>query len=259
MNQDLRIIFFGNLEFTSQILNVLKEKFNVVSLFTSPREEINKKEILKLHPDIFVVASFGKILKKEILEIPKYGALNIHPSLLPKYRGASPIQTAILNGDTKTGITIIKMDEKVDHGPILFQKQEEISPSDNFKTLATKLFNLGAKSLSEVINRFVNKDLNPVHQNDSKATFTKVLKKTDGHISLNNPPSPTQIERAIRAYFPWPGVFFEVNLNNQKKTIKLLPDKKIQVEGKKPISYKDFINGYKEGREILKKIGLISN
>lgn len=256
MENKLRIVFFGTSSFTASVLVVLKKKFNLIASFTSTIQKIDKKNLEKLKPDLFIVASFGKILKKEILEIPRYGAINIHPSLLPKYRGASPIQMTILNDDEKTGITIIKMDKKVDHGPILFQKEERISPSETFQTLAERLFMIGADNLYQVIRKFIKGDLKPIPQDDSIATFTKLIKKADGQIELNNLPLSDKLDRMIRAYFPWPGVFLKTKLNKKEKIIKLLPNKQIQVEGKKPMSYKDFINGYKEGKGILRKLNL---
>jgi len=246
----------GSSGFTDQVLEILKKNFEIVASFRSSKQEVNKEEISKLKPDLVVVASYGRILKKEILDIPKYGVLNIHPSLLPKFRGSTPIQTAILEGESKTGVTIIQMDEKVDHGPVLFQKEKKILSSDTFETLAQKLFNLGAKYLPQLIKEFTEGRLIPIPQDDSKATYTKILKKIDGKIELKNPPPRDKLERMIRAYFPWPGVFFETILNNKKRIIKLLPEKKVQVEGGNPISYKDFINGYSEGKRILERLSL---
>lgn len=252
----MKIVFFGSSSFVAPVLDILKTNFEVVAIFNSTDQEIDKEKLVDLNPDLFVVASYGKILSNEILEIPKHGSLNLHPSLLPLYRGASPIQSAILNGDKTTGITIIKMDEEMDHGPILFQKEEEIKDDDAFDTLSKKLFNIGADHLTTTINDYISGKLRPIPQNDSKATFTKTLTRQDGFIDINNPPSAENIKLMIRAYFPWPGAFVKSNLGGKEKIIKLLPEEKVQVEGKNPMSYKDFINGYNEGENVLRKIGL---
>lgn len=252
----MKIVFFGSSSFIAPVLSVLKQNFEVLETFKSPDQDIDAEKLRSSNPDLFVVASFGKILKNEILEIPRLGSINLHPSLLPKYRGASPIQSAILNGDDKTGITIIKMDEEMDHGPILFQKEEEIREEDTFDSLSKRLFQMGADNLVITINDYISGKLKPTAQDDSKATFTKILSKNDGFVDIDNPPPTNKIQLMIRAYFPWPGVFVRTNLGEKEKIIKLLPEDKIQVEGKNPMSYKDFINGYKEGENILKKLDI---
>jgi len=241
----MKIIFFGSSDFVYPILKKLQEKFEVVKIISSP-EQLNKKaikQIKPLNPDLFVVASFGKILSGELLKIPKLGSINIHPSLLPKYRGPSPIQTAILNGEIKTGVSFIKMDEKVDHGPIIKQFEEPILPGDTFATLSKRLFEKAAENLESVINRFT-KGQTDKPQDDSKTTFTKILKRADGYIDVEKPPNKQKLERMIRAFTPWPGAWTRYCLNpqtSQKNLIKLLPNQKIQVEGRRQMSYKDFI------------------
>ena len=252
----MKVAFFGSSSLTSSVSEALNKDFNLIKSFTNPETEIKKGELEELEPDLFVVASFGKILPKEIINIPKYGSLNIHPSLLPNYRGPSPIQTAILNGDKNTGVTIIKMDEEIDHGPILFQKEEVIQTDDTFLTLYERLFKIGADNLTDTINNYINDNLQIASQNHSEATFTKLLKKANGQIDIHNPPPKEKLERMIRAFYPWPGVFFKGKLGGAERIVKLLPDNQIQVEGKKSMSYKDFINGYAEAGKILSKLGL---
>jgi methionyl-tRNA formyltransferase len=253
----MKTVFFGSSDFVRPVLDEIEENFDLVASFNSAHQKINPDEIRKLNPDIFVVASFGKILSGELLEIPKFGCINIHPSLLPKYRGASPIQSAILNGDQKTGVTIIKMDEEMDHGPILFQTEEPIRPDDTFESLSKRLFTIGAQNISQTIKQYIKDDLKPAAQGHSKATFTKLLEKKDGFIDSGNPPPREKLDRMIRAYFPWPGAWAKWKMKNgELRIIKLLPENKIQVEGKKPMSFKDFANGYREGEEILKKLNL---
>mgnify|MGYP001589828400 FL=1 len=120
------IVFFGTPDFSTPVLETLKKADFTPKLIIETKDEIPLERIKDLKPDLLVIASFGKILKKELLALPKYGTLNVHPSLLPKYRGPSPIQAAILNGDKETGVTIILTDEKMDHGPILAQRELEI-------------------------------------------------------------------------------------------------------------------------------------
>lgn len=258
VNRQLRIVFFGTPDFVSPALLILKKNFNVITVIRNNKQFdsiINNQSSIINNVDFFVVASFGQILPSKLLNIPKIASINIHPSLLPLYRGPSPIQTAILNGDKKTGITFIRMDEKMDHGPIIEQFEEEILPTDTFESLANRLFQKAARKLPAVITRYNNIKLKI--QDESKATYTKLLTKRDGFIdsSITNHNSPL-INRMIRAYYPWPGVWTKYNLSNKEVIIKFLPDQKIQVEGKTPMDYIDFINGYEKGKELLSKINL---
>ena len=235
----------------------------------------SKSEIISLKPDLGVVAAYGKILPKEILDIPKYGFLNVHPSLLPCWRGASPIQYTILNGDEKTGISIIKMTEGMDEGPIVEMSKSKCQMSNiNAKELTKKLAELGGDLLAETIPRWVSGKITPQPQNDSEATYTKIIKKEDGRINWQN--SAESIERKIRAFYPWPGAFSFWNKKRIKitegKVLKLaensslpIPGKvflgsnkkpavlagkdaliieKIQLEGKKEMSSKEFLRGH---------------
>jgi methionyl-tRNA formyltransferase len=230
-------------------------------------DEQFKEELRSIEADVFVVAAYGQILPKDVISIPHMGTINIHPSLLPKYRGASPIQNAILCGDSKTGVSFIKMDEEVDHGPIILQFESDINPEDTFESLAERLFEEAAGKIVEAINSNES-----IPQDDEKATFTKILTRESGHLNLDNLEIGNlklDIERAVRAFYPWPGVWFRSVLSNREVVIKLLPNNQktkypnspflIQVEGKKPMSYKDFKNGYEKGGEILERISLISN
>lgn len=253
----MKVVFFGTPSFVDPVLKSLQKNFDVIAEIRDPNSLIINHKSSIIGADLFIVASFGKILSTEILNIPKLGALNIHPSLLPKYRGPSPIQTAILNGDQKTGVTIIKMDEEVDHGPIIYQKEVEIKETDTFESLAERLFKTAAENLSNTISNYVLSKINVTPQDDSKATLTKLLKREVGLIDVYNPPDKVTLDRMIRAYFPWPGVWTKYNLGDNEKIIKFLPNEKLQVEGKKPMSYKDFINGYDNGKDLLRKLFLI--
>ena len=154
---------------------------------------------------MIIVAAYGKILPEEILEIPKYGCLNVHPSLLPKYRGPSPIQSVILNGDKKTGVTIILMDEKIDHGPILNRRTLEIGENETGESLINKLADLGANLLMETVTKWIKKIIKPEPQDETEATYTRILRKEDGMINWKKPAE--DLEKEIRAYSPWPGSY----------------------------------------------------
>ena len=187
---------------TPSSVKVVAEKYKIPILQTEKILNL-KSKILNLKPDLIVVAAYGQILPKEILEIPKYGCLNVHPSLLPKYRGPSPIRYAILNGDKETGVTIILMDEKMDHGPVLGQRGLEIRENETSATLHDKLADLGASLLMETISKWIRKIIKSQPQDDKKATFTKVLTRGDGKINWKK--TAEGLEREVRAYFPWPG------------------------------------------------------
>jgi len=308
-----KFIFFGTPDFSAIILKKLIENnYLPIAVFTALDKPVGRKRILKpspvkvlakkngllvfqpkkigddklqiekLKPDLIILSAYGQIIPKEILEIPKYGCLNVHPSLLPKYRGPSPIQTAILNGEEKTGVTIFMMDEKIDHGPIIAQKELEIKKY-NFKTLSKKLAELGADLLIEILPKYLANEIKPIPQDDSKATYTKIIKKEDGKINWQK--TAEEIERMIRAYYPWPGTYTYIKsqipstksqtqtqkmlkiikakvlkIDHQKETgTVFLTEKKepaiackkdalilkeVQFEGKKKISGKDLLNGY---------------
>ena len=153
-------------------------------------------------PDLVVVCAYGKILPKEVLEIPKFGCWNIHASLLPKYRGASPINYAILNGEKETGITIMLMDEGLDTGPILFQKNLFIEDEDNAITLSKKLSELGKEAILEAIELHKQGKLSPKPQPEEGVSYAPLLKKEDGYFEFSEP--ALQIERKVRAFLPWP-------------------------------------------------------
>lgn len=222
----MKIIFLGTPAFVQPIKEALAEHFTLVN---SPSEA-----------DLGVVAAYGKILKKEELNTPKYGLINVHPSLLPKYRGPSPIQAAILNGDKVSGITIIKMDEEVDHGPIIYQESVELSSIDTFDTLSKKMFLRAAEILPQLIEDFRKGKVTPKEQNHREAAFCSMLTRESGYFNISNPPSPEALDRMIRAYYPWPGVWTKW----KGKIIKFYPEGKIQMEGKKVLTMKDFLNGY---------------
>lgn len=266
----MRVVFFGTPSFVVPVLEIIDKNFQLVGVVTAPTEsavsqqaqrhnipvlkptnldQSFKQKLSGLNVDLGVVASYGQIIPKNILDIPRNGFLNIHPSLLPTYRGPSPIQTAILHGDKVSGVTIIKMDEEIDHGPIISTKEITLSEKDNFQTLSSKMFQEGAKLLVQTIPDFAAGKLQLKEQNHSIASFTKIIKKEDGYFEINNPPSLDILDRMIRAYYPWPTAWTIWRIKNQEsgikeKIVKLLPGGLIQMEGKKPISFRDFLNGY---------------
>ena len=148
------------------------------------------------------MASYGEIIKKEVIDLFPQGILVIHPSLLPKYRGASPIPEAIKNGDKVTGVTILRMDAKMDHGPIVTQFKEDIADTDTSDVLRARLFEKSAEVLVETLTPYLQGKIKLKHQNDEEATFTKILTKQDGFIDLSIKHTPESIEQFIRAMQP---------------------------------------------------------
>ena len=269
----MNTVFFGASELVIPILEALNEQFNLQYVFTTEKDKsdpvasfcikkdipyssvTSKKELsLVLNNikdlELGIVADFGIIIPKNVLELFPKGIVNIHPSLLPRYRGATPVQTAILNGDKKTGISFIKMDEQLDHGEIIRQFEYDILDTDTFQTLCKRLFKESANSLKQVLSTY-SSDLKSTSQDHKHATFTKILKREDGYIDFSKFSSIKNIDKISRAYFPWPGAWTKLKLGGQDKIIKFLPEHKIQVEGKKEMAYKDFINGYPNANSNL--------
>lgn len=265
IQEPVKIAFFGTPDFAKIILDELISKFNVVAVITVPDKPKNrgqkvdvspvaqlaeKNDIKTLKPkkiqeiigplkglnvDIFITAAYGQILPQEILEIPRFGSLNVHGSLLPRYRGASPIQAAILNGDKKTGVSVMLMTEGMDEGPVILQKETEVTPTENFKTLHDKLATLGAGAIVEAIALWTAQEffdslnlriLKP--QDNSQATYTKKITKRDGQINWDQ--TAQQIERQIRAFDPWPGTFFDIPPRHSEPKAKNLVLKLLEAE-----------------------------
>lgn len=162
-------------------------------------------ELRELAPEVIVVCAFGQLLRRPVLEVPPRGVLNVHPSLLPRHRGASPIPAAILAGDEETGVTIMLMDEGMDTGPLLSQRRFPISPFDTTGSLSEKLSLLAAELLLETLPRWLRGELTPQPQDDSLATVTRPLRKEDGAIDWTRPARELWLQ--VRAYNPWPGAF----------------------------------------------------
>ena len=188
-------------------------------------EELREK-LLSINPDLIVVAAYGKILPEWLLNIPEYGTVNVHASLLPKYRGASPIQWALLNGEEETGVTIMKVIPELDAGDIISQRRVKIEREDNAKTLHDKLAEVGAELLVETIPLYVSGKLKPVPQNEEEATYCPQIKKEMGEIDWTR--SSREIFNQIRAFTPWPSAYTTF----RGKRVKILKAEPVEGSGK---------------------------
>lgn len=275
----MKIVFFGSSRYVVPIVEMLHNNFDLALVVTTEQNSmdpipfyckakkipfismrkaadlISSYEIESSMAQLAIVADFGIIIPPKVLGFFDMGVINIHPSLLPKYRGPTPAQNAILNGETETGVTIIKLDKYMDHGPVIAQVAEEIKPSDTAKSLYERLFKLSMPLLQKVVVNFENSKVRLVPQNHEHATFTKALTKEDGYIDfMNFFSSKDFFERMVRAYNPWPGAWTKINVTENEKDVrivKFLPDKRIQVEGGREMDYKDFINGYSSANKKL--------
>jgi len=301
-NNKLNFIFFGTDDFSVNVLNELRESgFIPKVLVTAPdrpagrgqkmqkseakiwAEEINisndfKIEILqpekldddfvteisKQEWDFFVTASYGKIISQKVLDVAQKGAFNVHPSLLPLYRGASPIESAILDDNKETGVTIMLMDEKMDHGPILNQEVVYFEEWPTKLEVEGKLAKIGGQLLCETINLFLNGEIEEQEQDHSTTTFTKKITKEMGQIDLSDLEKSFNDEKLARKIFvkiqalnPWPGVFYFFKNKDKETRVKIKSaswdnnsnEVKIKIgrvlpEGKKEMDYEDFLRGY---------------
>jgi methionyl-tRNA formyltransferase len=305
-----KIIFFGTSDFAVAILRALFDAqiYDLSLIITQPDEPVGRHELLTPPPvkklavelslptlqpeklddnivkiikeikaDLSIIAAYGQLIPESILNLPPLGCLNIHPSLLPKYRGPSPIQYSLLNGDQKTGISLMLVDKKMDHGPVIAQIEYPIDPDDNYETLSAKLAGKSAELLISLLPRFVAGQLKTQEQNHSAATFTKIITKQDGQINWQN--NAQKIYNQWRAFYLWPNIFSltqikdknilikfnEIRPTTEKPDHQYLPGQlfahnkkllatcqesscleviKLQPEGKKIMAATDFINGY---------------
>lgn len=304
----IRTVFMGTSPFAATILEeMIKQQYNIVAVYTKPDKPTGRKqkieesavkktalekgiEVLQpekfdeeavsklkdLEPDIIVVAAYGKILPQSALSVPGFGCINVHGSLLPKFRGPSPIQNALLCGEEETGITIMLMDSGMDTGGIISQKSLQIRPNDTADLLFDKLAKLGADLLLETLPLWVDRKLESKAQDSSLATLCQLIDREDGHIVWEE--EAQVIYNKYRALHPWPGIFTYWKNGESSVRIKLLevflqktdpqtPHKtgevfelgdkiavqaiegviilsQVQLEGKKPVTIADFINGY---------------
>lgn len=299
----IKVIFMGTPQFSVPILDALIQNYDVIGVAAQPDKKSGRKQVInispikeialiykipvfqpekmteqfveqikQLNPDLIVVASYGFILPSSLLEIPKYGVINVHPSLLPKYRGPSPIQSAILNGDKKTGVSIMKVSPQMDQGDILSQRQAEIADDETYQTLHDKLSILSTHLLIDTLPKYLNGEIKPQKQDDQQATYCQIIKREDGKIDWTK--NVSEIDAKCRAFDPWPGCWTEWN----GKKLKIIKSKKLdtlkykehqpgevfkqgnifavkcgkgalqlfelQLEGKKVMSDKEFFNGY---------------
>ena len=307
----VKVVFFGTSHFAKEILAYLIEnQTNVVKIVTQPDRPAGRRQLTKptevkkfaqkfhlplFQPehlddkvitifkkndfDLAIVADYGLILPAALLKIAPQGFVNIHPSLLPQLRGSSPIQTALLNGLTETGISLMLMDEEVDHGSLLAQIKVTIKPNDDYLLLEEKLIDATKKILLPTLQKWIAKEISPQPQNHVQATFTKIIDKQDGEIIWMN--SAQEIYNQYRALNIWPKVYSfwkrdqdqpkkiilhqlspekdtpeteketpgkVIKVNNEKIAIKagkgIVLLKELQLEGKKPMTVHDFLNGY---------------
>lgn len=302
----MKIIFFGTQEFAVEILQELIDSsdFEINLVITQPDKPVGRRQEIQKPPvkilaekyglkveqpgnlktfdinqaiwDLGIVAQYGLLIPKNILEAPKYGLINVHPSLLPKYRGASPIQSAILNGEKKTGITIMKLDAGMDTGPILLQKSLKIEPEDIYPTLEQKMAEIAKELLKKAIFEYISGELKPMPQDNLKATYCQQFTREDGKIDWRK--SAQEIYNQWRAFQVWPGVWGKFKIKDQDLRIKLSEVKlseesragnigsfikiaknrlgiicgdkkmvevlKLQPEGRKIMTTKEFLNGY---------------
>jgi methionyl-tRNA formyltransferase len=310
-----RIAFFGTPEFSAIILRTLIENnFTPSLIVTKPDALVGRKKILtpspvkiiaqentlsllqpntlddsffeifKMHSiDIAIVVAYGKIFPQTLLSLPPYGCLNIHASLLPLYRGASPIQSALLYGEKETGVTLMQMEKGLDSGPIITKKSLPIAPNDTTLTLTPKLAHLGGEVLLSFLSSWKKTSIKSKPQEPSLASFCTCIHKQDGNIHWNQ--SAETIYNTFRAFTPWPGVFsffshkgkkirirfLEMELSQEyrenlsagtliftEKIMKivsgddrLLHIRKLQIEGKNPTTPEEFLRGYPEVKNVL--------
>ncbi len=273
MNLKPNFIFFGTPDVASETLEILKEAGLLPSLIvTSPDKPQGRKMLVTSPPvktwatknnipylqpeklnglefrdsfDLFIVVAYGKIIPKNIIEIPKLGSINIHYSLLPKYRGASPVESAILNGEGFTGVSIQKMEFKLDSGPIIAQEKVSINNREKAPDLRKRLIRIGAELLVKILPNYLENKITAIPQEEKEATYCQKIKKEGGLVDLVAEP-PSMLYNKFRAYAGWPSIFFFVNGKRIKITDAILENgkfiiKKVLPEGKKEIKYEDFL------------------
>jgi methionyl-tRNA formyltransferase len=284
-----KIVFFGTSRFAEILLQKLASEHNIIHsvIITTPDMPVGRKQIMTASPvkewalknslpllqpaklkgseflealgtdwDLFIVASYGKIIPKEVLDIPRRGTLNVHPSLLPRYRGASPLQAQILANEEHIGTTIMLMDEEVDHGAIVAQKEmprEAELSNKTFSELESFMAIESAEILAICLGPWLKSEIEPQEQNHSEATFTALLKKEDGRIDFDPIHPEINAEKNWRTYLAyehWPGTFFFIKTNGGEKRIVIkeaeLADgsfipKRVIPEGKKEMAYDIFL------------------
>ncbi|HJX45723.1 MAG TPA: methionyl-tRNA formyltransferase [Patescibacteria group bacterium] len=307
----MKFVFFGTPEYVLPILDALNKKFKIKgkspieAVVTQEPKPTGRKQLLSYSPvdnwaykrdlpiffdpediiknsitaDMGILASYGKIIPKSVINYFKFGIINVHPSCLPKYRGASPIQASIISQDNETGVSIIKLDEKLDHGPIVCQFKEEILPQDTFESLRNRLFERSCDVLTALILPYTQGKITLKKQDDTKASFTRQIIKEDAFIppkylekalkketvkdkwtipfikDFAITPTGAVLDRFIRAMYPWPiaWTIISIDSSNHAKRIKILKSHidneklildEVQMEGKSPVTWRQFKEGY---------------
>lgn len=234
-----KIVFMGSPEFSLPSLRALANAYDVVGVVTQPDRVSGRGREMKMPPvktlaqelripimqpeklrspeaieqlrawapDLIVVAAYGQILKQDVLDLPRCGCLNVHASLLPRWRGAAPIHSAILHGDDKTGVTIMKMDAGLDTGAMLTKKSIRLTQGDTAGSVTEKLSHLGADLLIETLPRWIAGEIQLQSQDDSLATYAPMMKKEEGRLDFTH--DVNELERRVRAFNPWPGTFMD--------------------------------------------------
>ncbi len=282
----MRVLFFGTSRFAVEPLKALIESlsFNVVGVVSTPdaigkrgkkliqppvkkealkygldifqpeklKDKDTVKKIQSYGADIFVVVSYGKFIPEALLKIPKLGSINIHPSILPKYRGPSPINFALLNGDRYTGVSIISITNKMDAGDIYMQWVEKISKNDNYTTLHDRLSKIGSKMILCTLENFDK--IKPISQDEKFATYTRIIKKEDGLIDFKKE-TANEIINKIKTFYEWPTAYFFYN----GKQFKILDADLVELEENQPakvieFTKKKFVIGCKENAISIKTI-----
>jgi len=289
MSSNTTFIFFGSSQMSIYVLDELeKAGYMPKAVVTTPDKPVGRKQVLTPTPvkewaqkrninvydpaalkisdpngaatierlkndnaDIFIVASYGKIIPKEVFDIPPYKTLNVHPSLLPKYRGASPLQSAILDDEKNTGVTIIRIDEQMDHGPIVAQESIHINEWPVYEKFEEMMAHSGGHLLVDILPDWISGKIDERPQDETKATYCKKFTKEDGLIDLND--EPYLNFRKIQAFHMWPQAYFFIDHNSKQTRIKItdaefksgqLVINKVVPEGSKEIKYEDFRRGY---------------
>ena len=234
----MRLVFMGTPDFAVPVLDALcSNGHDVVAVYTRPdrpagrgrqlshppvkvyaeqhgipvlqpvslRQERTIETLTSLEPRAMVVAAYGRILPPEMLRVPPFGVLNVHPSLLPRYRGPSPVTEAILDGESKVGVTVMFLDEGMDTGPILAQRETDVFPEETADQLTRRLFALGSELLAEVLPAWEAGEIKPVPQNEDEASVTRLYSRKDGELDWSKPAE--YLARRLRALHPWPGCF----------------------------------------------------
>ena len=231
-----------DLKIIKSSVKLLAEKYNLNIKQPDKLKDI-LPFIIDIKPDLIVVIAYGKILPKTILDTPKYNCINVHASLLPKYRGSACIPAPILNGDKISGISIMKMDENMDTGPIIEQIKIDLDPNETSLTLADKIKQAIKEHLTTILKEYIASPKS-IEQKNDLATYVKMTKKEDGHIDFKND-SAEMVERKIRAYNPWPGTFAFItkdNLSKNKLLFKIIKSEKEIIEDKQHQAGELFLN-----------------